>query len=125
MKFPADRLPPDVIKSLAEGRRIDAIKLLRKSMKIGLAEAKALIDAHARGIGDSPSFGDAHAKHETDDTGGHIFTPRSGGAPAFAPTPTIRSSGLAPGEVKQSNAAAWAVALILALLVAYYVFGGP
>lgn len=38
-------LPREVVAALSEGRRLDAISLLQSSRKIGLAEAKRLIDA--------------------------------------------------------------------------------
>jgi ribosomal protein L7/L12 len=48
MTFPVGHLPPDVLKALDSGRTIDAIKRLRKATGLGLAEAKAVIDAHKR-----------------------------------------------------------------------------
>ena len=38
-------LPPDVVEALRKGQKVEAIKRLRATTKIGLAEAKALIDA--------------------------------------------------------------------------------
>jgi|CXWL01.1.fsa_nt_gi ribosomal protein L7/L12 len=39
-------LPHDVVEALKEGRRLDAISLLRTTRNIGLAEAKGLVDAY-------------------------------------------------------------------------------
>lgn len=41
-------LPADVIAKLHEGRKIDAIKLLREQRGIGLKEAKQEVDAYLR-----------------------------------------------------------------------------
>jgi hypothetical protein len=46
---PARRtLPPQVVDALRRGRTVDAIKLLRESGRFGLAEAKSLLEWHAR-----------------------------------------------------------------------------
>lgn len=39
-------LEPDVIKAIQAGRKIDAIKQLRAHRKIGLKEAKEMVDAY-------------------------------------------------------------------------------
>jgi ribosomal protein L7/L12 len=46
--MPDPVLPPNVLAALGRGNKIDAIRLLRESRGLGLAEAKALIDAHER-----------------------------------------------------------------------------
>ena len=38
-------LPPDVVDALRQGNKIEAIKRLRAAMGVGLAEAKAAVDA--------------------------------------------------------------------------------
>jgi hypothetical protein len=123
VKLPADQLPPDVIQALAQGRKIDAIKRLRALKGLGLAEAKALVDAHLRSRQPATSFREAHAKHPSDDTGAHVFAPPDAGedqAPRLQPPPAPNRSGLAPGEVSHSNAAFWVVAMLVAVLMAYY-----
>lgn len=40
-------LPPEVLRAIAQGRKIEAIKLLRESTGIGLANAKVLVDRAA------------------------------------------------------------------------------
>ena len=68
MTFPVGQLPPDVLKALASGRTIDAIKRLRKATGLGLAEAKAVIDAHKRSQPPPvPSSGGASAVKAPDD----------------------------------------------------------
>jgi ribosomal protein L7/L12 len=49
MDPPTHGLPPEVIDAIRRGNPIEAIKLLR-ARGLGLAEAKAYIDAHVRGF---------------------------------------------------------------------------
>lgn len=44
----ADALPADVIKAIKNGQKIEAIKILRGSTGIGLANAKVLVESAAR-----------------------------------------------------------------------------
>ena len=44
-------LPADVIQAIADGRKIEAIKLLREETGLGLANAKVLVDRAARAHG--------------------------------------------------------------------------
>lgn len=37
-------LPPDVIKAIEAGRKVEAIKILREATGLGLANAKVLVD---------------------------------------------------------------------------------
>lgn len=46
-----DELPPEVIRAIERGRKIEAIKLLRESTGLGLANAKVLVDKAARRVG--------------------------------------------------------------------------
>ena len=43
----SDDLPPQVMHALKSGRKVEAIKLLRKARGIGLAEAKDVVDSVA------------------------------------------------------------------------------
>lgn len=56
MERPRDALPADVIDALRRGNLVEAIKKLR-AQGIGLAEAKARVEAHMRGF-DTPA--DSH-----------------------------------------------------------------
>ena len=47
----ADELPPEVVEAIKSGRKIEAIKLLRVSTGMGLANAKVLVDSAARRLG--------------------------------------------------------------------------
>ena len=72
MTFPVGQLPPDVLKALESGRTIDAIKRLRKATGLGLAEAKAMIDAHTRSQPPPvPSLGGSRAVNAPD--GGRVL----------------------------------------------------
>lgn len=44
----ANDLPADVVEAIKNGHKIEAIKLLRLSTGLGLANAKVLVDAGAR-----------------------------------------------------------------------------
>jgi hypothetical protein len=50
-------IPPDVLIAIAEGRKIEAIRLLRERTGLGLREARRLVDALERVRG-APSPGD-------------------------------------------------------------------
>lgn len=43
-----DELPTDVIRAIEQGKKIEAIKLLREATGLGLANAKVLVDKAAR-----------------------------------------------------------------------------
>lgn len=49
-----DDLPPDVIRAIEQGKKIEAIKLLREATGLGLANAKVLVDKAARKHGVKP-----------------------------------------------------------------------
>jgi hypothetical protein len=54
-------LPPDVIRAIEQGRKIEAIKLLREATGLGLANAKVLVDKAGREHGPRkvhPGFAD-------------------------------------------------------------------
>ena len=44
----AGQLPHDVLRAIEDGRKIEAIKMLREATGIGLANAKVLVDRVAR-----------------------------------------------------------------------------
>ena len=43
---PSDPLPADAIAAIQRGRKIDAIKILRTTHKLGLKEAKDIVDGY-------------------------------------------------------------------------------
>lgn len=50
-------LPPEVIRAIEQGKKVEAIKLLREATGLGLANAKVLVDKAARqhSVGRRPS----------------------------------------------------------------------
>jgi hypothetical protein len=44
---PTTELPPNVVSALSQGRKIEAIKLLRESSGLGLKDAKETVEAYA------------------------------------------------------------------------------
>ena len=92
-------LPPDIANALRSGNLLEAIKLLRKSKGVGLAEAKQLIEAHMRAttLGSTAPGHAPRVAHK-------LETPR-------------RASNLSPGEVPRSDAGPWAIILVVAVAV--------
>lgn len=87
-------LPPKAVDALRAGNKIEAIKHVREATGVGLAEAKALVEAYEKG-------GAAHVP----------FRPHP-----HAHVPRPAATGLSPGEVPPSSA--WKmVAVVLAIAV--------
>ena len=123
-----DSLPPEVVEALKLGRPIEAIKRLRKSTGIGLAEAKAIVDAFSAGKTAYQSPGQAGRKQKR---------PAPAGDPGRPPEPVVepsheimappdllmpRQSGLGQGEVPNSNSGFWWVLfLAFVALVGYFI----
>ena len=56
-----NELPPEVLDAIRDGRKIEAIKLLREAKGLGLANAKVLVDRASQTYGPKrviPSFAD-------------------------------------------------------------------
>lgn len=121
MSRPQHSLPPEVVAALQKGKRIEAIKLLRKSSGVGLAEAKALVDAVRNQT--------THSKedHTFDRSGqrGDKDPLREEPAPVKAMTvaPAAPRSGLGQGEVPRANGSFWLVLFLLGVILAYYLVG--
>ena len=108
------QFPPEVLEALKRGNKIEAIKLLRAAAKVGLAEAKTVVDAlqnSQAGIAPAapppaakrPNVGIAH-KH-------HAINPN-----------LVRRPGLSPGEVPREGGGGmgWVVVLVGGLLLAWF-----
>ena len=102
----ADRnpLPPVVLEALRRGDKVVAIKLLREMTKLGLAEAKGMVDAleaheKAKGMAKPPV-----PASERDGM------PHAHSAPRSRP----REDDLSPGEVPRSSPLA-GIAIMIAL----------
>src|SRR5215471_4090640 len=96
-------IPPEVIDAFQRGKLIEAIKLLRQSQNLGLAEAKGVIDALQRQQG--------NVKVAVRPTG---MRPVKRHDPA---TDLHPPSGLSPGEVPRSHPGA-VIAVVLLVVVA-------
>lgn len=87
MTTPTKPLPPDVVEALRRGNKIEAIKLMRRATRTGLAEAKGAIEAH-----------DGSGLHRHSESR-HV------------------DARLSPGEVpKTSNALQFVIALVVAVI---------
>jgi Ribosomal protein L7/L12 C-terminal domain len=88
-------LPSQALDALRHGNKIEAIKIVRQATGLGLAEAKALVDAYEAG---RPPVG-----------------------MALRPTSAHAGSGLSPGQVGHSSAGKWwVVLLIVGAAVAFF-----
>jgi hypothetical protein len=108
-------LPPQVIDALKRGNKIEAIKLLRAALPVGLAEAKSVLEALERASGNAapqprpqPKIVKAHPVR------------RNTGRP--------REDDLSPGEEPRSSASPVGIVIAIAAVVAaawlYVKFGG-
>ncbi len=84
-------LPPDVLEALRKGHKIEAIKRLREVTKLGLAEAKGVVEQFERAKA-TPS----HAPHHN-------------------PPIPHRPGNLSPGEVPKSSASGAGIVILLAV----------
>jgi hypothetical protein len=123
-----NRLPPDVVAALKAGNKIQAIKLLRLRMGLGLAEAKGQVDALAGLLEDTPRM-----RAESMDATDLTPAPRPS-APASRPSPLprprpaayVKRDGLSPGEVPKTSGATQAAFVMIAIVIAiglYIAFG--
>jgi len=131
--MPPDSLPPDVVEALKLGKPIEAIKRLRKSTGVGLAEAKALVDAFSAGNTAYQRPGRKSRKRPDADVAAVPVATAAVDEDIIerreAPPPndnlsgmTLKSIGL--GEVQHSNTAFWLVIfLLIVALVGYVVLG--
>jgi hypothetical protein len=105
----ANNLPPEVVDALRRGNKIEAIKLLREAIGVGLAEAKGLVDHHEAGGGARPAGKPAAARP-------------AAARPVHAPTPAPRRDGLSPGEEPRSSNPATVIAVILFAALALWLY---
>jgi hypothetical protein len=104
------QLPPDVAAALARGNLIEAIKLLRGKYNIGLAEAKAFLDAvQKQAQAGAAATTAARAKTHAAMTPMHAQHQHS---VAVLPHP----SHLSPGEVPRTSSGALFAAVLVAIV---------
>lgn len=145
MHTPSLTLPAQVLAALAQGRTLEAIKLLRTATGLDLKECKQVIDEHLRhhplGKGEPAAPTRRRPSDpqviETLRRGGlwqalrlswrHIRSnPQEPEGPAAAATNAVARSQGAPGEVPRSSGLAGLTTVLLLLaaaLVAYYLLG--
>jgi len=111
--FNPNSLPKEVVEALRRGNKIEAIKLLRAAAKVGLAEAKGVIDAleaHAnRGAPPAPPAAKAHSPSPSDARSHAPPQPQH----LYRPHP----DGLSPGEVPRTSLAPVAILVTIATVV--------
>jgi len=107
----ADRnpLPPEVVDALKRGQKIEAIKLLRQAMAVGLAEAKSVVEAHERMSGDSAPRAGAAAKSAA------VKSKAANHTSAYI---RARADDLSPGEVPRSSASPLGIVVAIAAVAA-------
>ena len=106
--------PPEVVAALKAGNKIEAIKLLRQRMNVGLAEAKGAVDAR-QALYQRPSAGD--------DSPVHMPSTRPGALPRPRPAPAyVKRDGLSPGEVPRTSGSMQAVIVIIAIVLAIFFY---
>jgi len=113
----ADRnsLPPQVLEALKRGNKIEAIKLLREAMAVGLAEAKSVVEAHDTMSGNSAP----RPRPQATVVKAH---------PVRRHTGRPREDDLSPGEEPRGSASPVGIVIAIGALVAaawlYVKFGG-
>ena len=120
MAEPLRTLPPDVAAALAQGKVIEAIKLLRTKYNVGLAEARALLEALQKQAGAGAQATAAKAKAQAKQVH-HIPTGMKPGLhqPHTADTLHI-DPHLSPGEVPRTSSGALFAAVLVAI---FFVLG--
>ena len=121
MSDPRQNLPPQVADALAKGNLVAAIKYLREQKpNLGLAEAKALIEAIQRqqqgGNLKVNVKATAHAAmnpHSTPQSAAHS-TPHS---PSHAPATPSMDPHVSPGEMPRTSGSAGFAMLVVAIAV--------
>ena len=106
-------LPPEVVAALKAGNRIEAMRLLRERMGVGLAEARMHVQAH-----ESPAASPA-------DVGNDRMRARAPAraAPArMKPPGYVKRDGLSPGEVPRTGGGAQAMIVVIAILIALWAY---
>jgi hypothetical protein len=116
---PRQNIPPQIADALAKGNLIQAIKLMREQQpSLGLAEAKALVEAIQRQQGNLKVNvkATAHAAmnpHSTPQSAAHS-TPHS---PSHAPAAPSMDPHVSPGEMPRTSGSAGFAMLVVAIAV--------
>jgi hypothetical protein len=105
------QLPPDVAAALSRGNLIEAIKLLRGKYNIGLAEAKAFLEAVQKQAHDGAAATTA-ARAKTHAAMTPMHAQHHQHSVAVLPHP----SHLSPGEMPRTSSSAFFAAVVLAVV---------
>jgi hypothetical protein len=109
---PRPTLPPAVLEAWRRGDKIGAIKLLRQSTQLGIAEAKTILDAMQRANAEVGEGRPPPAPHGT---------PHGPHRPV--PHPVYRSRpGLSPGQVpsRSGGGIGWMLLLVVGMVAVWY-----
>jgi len=142
MTQPADKLPPEVLEALRQGRTMDAIKLLRGS-SLGLRDVMKILDAYnrgtvAQGVTRVTAGSVPHDVKEALESGNKIeaikrLRERAGGLKEAKASVEMTQrlvkarpadlKGYSPGEVPRTQNFGWILAVaVFAFLVGIYLF---
>jgi len=112
MTDPLYSLPPPVVAAFQRGNVVEAIKLLRQHRpQLGLAEAKALVDALQK-----QGQARVNVKAQVTTSVHHDSKPHT--PPAHAPlNPAAMNPHVTPGEVPRGGNAAAGIAIIVGIIV--------
>jgi hypothetical protein len=117
---PRQNLPPQVADALAKGNLIAAIKYLREQKpNLGLAEAKALIEAIQRQQGGNVKMNIKTAVKAAASPGMHQHSPPQSpphSPPHAAMTPSM-DPHISPGEMPRTSGSAGFAMLVIAIAV--------
>ena len=111
MADPLYSLPPPVVAAFQRGNVVEAIKLLRQHRpQLGLAEAKALVDALQK-------QGQARVNVKTQVTTSVHHDSKPHAPPHAPPDPATMNPHVTPGEVPRGGNAAAGIAIIVGIIV--------
>lgn len=107
MSTPQRQLPPGVIEALKAGNKIEAIRILRDSTKMGLAEAKAAVEMldKMKGV-----VGAAQAIAKASSVTKNVRPVKMQPKPSATP---LRRPGMSPGEVPRESSGALGIAILV------------
>ena len=120
MSTPQRQLPPGVIEALKAGNKIEAIRILRESTKMGLAEAKAAVEmldkmkgvvGFAQGIANVAQAAKATTvTSKASSVTKNVRPVKMQAKPAQVP---LRRPGMSPGEVPRESSGALGIAILV------------
>jgi len=124
------QIPPGVLEALKAGNKVEAIRLMREGTKLGLAEAKALVEMldKVKGVAgpaqaianvlQGKAMAAAQSRPAVSKPDGPV---RMHAHPQAHLNLPLRRPGLSPGEVPRDGSGAWGIVVLVAigLAIAY------